>query len=590
MLLAAALTLGLHAPLWASTSPRSRLLRLNAAGDPVELRESAASEREVALGQREQAVRQREQAVELRERAVDRREEALRQELRRLDKGRKILIEASLPLKLGSPKKPKRRVATLAEFEQAVAEGVGYKSMDIRGDSGALAPRPDVPAPAAAHPVVAALHRRTAQGSQPGKRRDGLKIALAIEGGGMRGCVAAGMAAAVSELGLLSSFDAVYGASAGSLIGAYLLSGQDYRFGCSVYYDDLCRAGPAFIDLRNSLRSLGLGALRVTPTGLKEMFSSRLGTPVLNLDFLLEEVIQRQKPIDWDGFSARQAAQPLRVVASGLHSEKAVVLGAEEGHWSDLAGLAQCMRASMLLPGICGPPITLPSMEGGAEPLADAMLFEPIPYRAALAEGATHVLVLRTRPDGVNLVRKQAIIEKLISHRFFRRKLGLRRMAKHMEQQRHRVLYAEDILRLNQGASATTVGEAAAAAAAAAAAGATPGAPPSPQLLAVALQEGPRGPEVSNLQTDSAELFYAVRCGFARGFELLRPPELASRDAWDAACEAFPDATLEEVLAKQGKEWAKPEPGEVGAGRSRATAPERKEKSAPAEPTADPAE
>ena len=42
------------------------------------------------------------------------------------------------------------------------------------------------------------------------------------------------------------------------------------------------------------------------------------------------------------------------------------------------------------------------------EPLADAMLFEPIPYRAALAEGATHVLVLRTRPDGVNLVRKQA--------------------------------------------------------------------------------------------------------------------------------------------------------------------------------------
>ena len=38
------------------------------------------------------------------------------------------------------------------------------------------------------------------------------------------------------------------------------------------------------------------------------------------------------------------------------------------------------------------------------------MLFEPIPYRAALAEGATHVLVLRTRPDGVNLVRKQAIV------------------------------------------------------------------------------------------------------------------------------------------------------------------------------------
>ena len=51
----------------------------------------------------------------------------------------------------------------------------------------------------------------------------------------------------------------------------------------------------------------------------------------------------------------------------------------------------------------------------------------------------------------LNQVRKQAIIEKLISHRFFRRKQGLPRMAKHMEQQRHRILYAEDILRLNQG-------------------------------------------------------------------------------------------------------------------------------------------
>ena len=64
------------------------------------------------------------------------------------------------------------------------------------------------------------------------------------------------------------------------------------------------------------------------------------------------------------------------------------MLGARERHWSDLPGLAQCMRASMLLPGICGPTITLESMGGKKEPLADAMLFEPIPYRAALAEGA----------------------------------------------------------------------------------------------------------------------------------------------------------------------------------------------------------
>lgn len=53
-----------------------------------------------------------------------------------------------------------------------------------------------------------------------------LKVGLAIEGGGMRGCVSAGMIAAVSTLGLMDTFDAVYGSSAGSLVGAYAIAGQ----------------------------------------------------------------------------------------------------------------------------------------------------------------------------------------------------------------------------------------------------------------------------------------------------------------------------------------------------------------------------
>ena len=61
-------------------------------------------------------------------------------------------------------------------------------------------------------------------GSQPGKRDDGFRVALAIEGGGMRGTISAGMALGLDELGLLSAFDAVYGASAGAITGAWLLS------------------------------------------------------------------------------------------------------------------------------------------------------------------------------------------------------------------------------------------------------------------------------------------------------------------------------------------------------------------------------
>ena len=69
------------------------------------------------------------------------------------------------------------------------------------------------------HPSVQAVLDRAAAGTAPSLHRDGRRIGLAIEGGGMRGCVAAGMASCLHFLGLADSFDCVYGASAGSLIG-----------------------------------------------------------------------------------------------------------------------------------------------------------------------------------------------------------------------------------------------------------------------------------------------------------------------------------------------------------------------------------
>ena len=60
--------------------------------------------------------------------------------------------------------------------------------------------------------------------ASPGPGDDGFRVALAIEGGGMRGTISAGMALALDELGLVSAFDAVYGASAGAITGAWLLS------------------------------------------------------------------------------------------------------------------------------------------------------------------------------------------------------------------------------------------------------------------------------------------------------------------------------------------------------------------------------
>ncbi len=56
--------------------------------------------------------------------------------------------------------------------------------------------------------MVRVLGARTQAGSLPGERRDGFRVALAIEGGGMRGTISAGMALALDELGLVPAFDA----------------------------------------------------------------------------------------------------------------------------------------------------------------------------------------------------------------------------------------------------------------------------------------------------------------------------------------------------------------------------------------------
>ena len=105
----------------------------------------------------------------------------------------------------------------------------------------------------------------------------------------MRGCVSAGMATAVWYLGLKDSVDIVYvsykfnnktyiifsiksfidyfnnnqGSSAGSLVGAYFISGQLPYFGPEIYYDVLTTAGEEFIDKKALLRSLGVGILDV---------------------------------------------------------------------------------------------------------------------------------------------------------------------------------------------------------------------------------------------------------------------------------------------------------------------------------------
>jgi predicted patatin/cPLA2 family phospholipase len=456
----------------------------------------------------------------------------------------------------------------LEELRSAQDKGTTVKEFNAKGDTRPLP---------ADHPVREILLRRKSEGSKPGKRApaDKAKVALVVEGGGMRGCTTAGMCMALVELGLIDAVDEVYGASAGSLVGAYAQtlahSPGAARVGCSVYYDELTRPiGKGFIDKGWLPRALGLGALGLLYRPVRaflDLKNNFFGSPILNLDWLLYDCIREKRPLDWQKFEEIDRVQPLHVVASGLSSEGPVVLSSRGGDWHDLPSFAECLRASMLLPGICGPPQRLPNR---SEDLVDAMLFDSLSMRSALAGGATHLVVLRSRPDGKNLVGTSKVGNKM-TKRYFGRKLGKDRIVDYMVNSRNRIRYIEDILRLNHATKNPSSKER------------TPGAfkpvltlsdeesglhpveAEFPHALAIAMPASHK--EVTKVEQARATVFEGVRAGFACAYDVLMDPggELTGGDGVKpleetaggrAAMETFPDSLLEMPEDPVGVDYA----------------------------------
>ena len=211
------------------------------------------------------------------------------------------------------------------------------------------------------HEVLRLVQERVRSGSRPGHRDDPYRIALFIEGGGMRGTVSAGMALALHELGAVPAFDAVYGASAGAITGAWLVSSTPEGL-----------RGWADPDYARTL-------IR---------WSAMLrGRPVVDVRTLVEVVYQTEFPMDFDSVLASQVEyHPLGTDAETGESTDLRPLIA------DPAELRLALRASASLPFLAGPPVELRGRR-----FYDAGVAESIPFRTPLAQDATHVLVLRSR-------------------------------------------------------------------------------------------------------------------------------------------------------------------------------------------------
>jgi predicted patatin/cPLA2 family phospholipase len=220
------------------------------------------------------------------------------------------------------------------------------------------------------HPVATVLRERAAAGSNG----DSHRVALVLEGGGMRGVVSAAMAGAVERLGFTPCFDLVVGSSAGAINGAALLAGAAQQ-AAGIYCGPL--ASRSFV---NPLRLLR-------------------GKPVIDVNDVLKSATRV------DATAHARVGAALHCVATDIDSAKPVVLRdmrSEQEIWD-------AILASSRMPWAGGPPV-----EVGGRRYLDGGMASPIPVAEALAAGATHVLVLQTRPYDVPRKSASRLADRMI--------------------------------------------------------------------------------------------------------------------------------------------------------------------------------
>ena len=235
------------------------------------------------------------------------------------------------------------------------------------------------------HPVLELIHERMAAGSLPGERTDGRRLALAIEGGSSRGTYSSGMVLAMDELAVLPAFDDVYGSSAGALNGAWLLCGRSATGVRTWWNPEVMRR------IINPLQALR-------------------GRAVIDLEYLVHQVYSVLEPMDFPAILANPVAfHPLATDADTGESTDL------HPYLDDVDAVKLALAASSCMPVLAGPPIAM-----AGHRFVDAGVAEPIPFRTALDQGATDVLVLRTRRAD-EIPARPPRVQDVVVPRFLRR-------------------------------------------------------------------------------------------------------------------------------------------------------------------------
>ncbi len=234
--------------------------------------------------------------------------------------------------------------------------------MDIPGPN-RVGTAPNVASPD--NPVIREIQRRLTMIRRGQDFSDlGTKLGLVVEGGGMRRVTSGGSLIAMEQLGLTSAFDEVYGESAGAINACYFLASQA-AFGGRIYIEDL--------------------------TSLS-FFNPVRVNKILNMDFLIDHVMTRVKPLAVD--KVMKSRSKLFVSITNVDEGTARVVDVME----EKPSLLRLLKATAAVVPLYNKSVMLDGI-----PYADGGITDPIPVIDAVNNGCTHILVLLTRPYGFRL-------------------------------------------------------------------------------------------------------------------------------------------------------------------------------------------
>jgi predicted patatin/cPLA2 family phospholipase len=185
------------------------------------------------------------------------------------------------------------------------------------------------------------------------------KTALVVEGGGLRGAFSVGVLQVLLSRFGADAFDGIFAVSSGVFASTYFVANQGAEME-SIWRDRVC--GSQLIDHRNWFT----------------------GRPVLRLDYLIDLF---KGPVKLDLDLVMNSRPYLEYVLTDHRTRKPVHIDAKCPDIFDL------MRASSALPHVYKLPVTVAGRD-----FYDGGQSDPIPVRRAIEFGATHIVVVRTRP------------------------------------------------------------------------------------------------------------------------------------------------------------------------------------------------